>query len=157
MESARDYDGHGSHTLSTAGGNFVSGANMNGLPLGIVKGGSPRARVASYKVCWTPINGNECFDSDIMAAFDMAIHDRVDVLSVSLGGDPTDYFEDGLAIGSFHAVQNGIAVVCSAGNSGPTPGSVSNVAPWILTVGASTMDREFQSFVELGDGHRFKV
>lgn len=114
------------------------------------------ARVASYKACWPPVNGSECFDADILAAFDMAIHDGVYVLSVSLGGDPADYFADGIAIGSFHAVKHGITVVCSAGNSGPAPATVSNVAPWILTVAASTLDREFQSFVQLASGERFK-
>ncbi|KNA11619.1 hypothetical protein SOVF_133540 [Spinacia oleracea] len=156
MESARDFQGHGSHTLSTAGGNIVERATINGILVGTAKGGSPRARVASYKVCWTPLPSGGCFDSDILAAFDMAVHDGVDVISLSVGGDPVDYFSDGIAIGSFHAVQNGVVVVCSAGNSGPNPGTVSNVAPWLITVGASTMDREFPSFVELGDGSRFK-
>ncbi|EFH67516.1 predicted protein [Arabidopsis lyrata subsp. lyrata] len=45
-------------------------------------------------------------------------------------------------IGSFHAVKNGVTVVCSAGNSDPKSGTVSKVAPWIITVGASSMDRE---------------
>ncbi|KAH8507041.1 hypothetical protein H0E87_013733 [Populus deltoides] len=154
--SARDKDGHGTHTLSTAGGNFVPGANVFGLGNGTAKGGSPKARVASYKVCWPPVNGSECFDADIMKAFDMAIHDGVDVLSVSLGGEPTDYFNDGLAIGAFHAVKNGITVVCSAGNSGPLDGTVTNNAPWIITVGASTLDREFETFVELRNGKRLQ-
>lgn len=157
LNTARDYEGHGSHTLSTIGGNFVPGANVFGLGNGTAKGGSPKARVATYKVCWPPIKGNECFDADIMAAFDMAIHDGVDVLSLSLGGDASAYFEDGLAIGAFHAYKKGIPVICSAGNSGPTPGTVSNVAPWILTVGASTLDREFNTVVELHNGQRFKV
>ena len=90
---------------------------------------------------------SECFDADIIAAFDAAIHDGVDVLSVSLGGAPTEYFRDGVAIGSFHAVRNGVTVVSSAGNSGPGAGSVSNTAPWLVSVGASTMDREFPSYV----------
>lgn len=157
MNSARDFEGHGTHTLSTAGGNFVRGASVLGVGMGTAKGGSPRARVAAYKVCWTPINESECFDADILAAYDSAIHDGVDVLSVSLGGNPGDYFDDGLSIGAFHAVKHGIAVICSAGNSGPTPGTVSNVSPWMLTVAASAMDREFQAFVELRNGMRFKV
>ncbi|XP_019158643.1 PREDICTED: subtilisin-like protease SBT5.3 isoform X2 [Ipomoea nil] len=148
----RDVNGHGSHTLSTAGGNFVHGANIFGFGNGTAKGGSPKARVAAYKVCWPPIApGQECFDADILAGFERAIEDGVDVLTVSLGGDPLPYFQDGLAIGSFHAVKNGIVVVASAGNSGPAPGTVSNVAPWLITVGANTMDRQFQRNVVLGN------
>ncbi|KAJ3707947.1 hypothetical protein LUZ61_011652 [Rhynchospora tenuis] len=151
FQTPRDKDGHGTHTLSTAGGAFVANASLFGHGSGTAKGGSPHARVAAYKVCWPPVNGGECFDSDILAAFDAAIADGVDVISMSVGGDPVDYFNDGIAIGSFHAVKNGIKVVCSAGNSGPTAGSVSNVAPWIFTVGASTMDREFPAYVSFGN------
>lgn len=157
MNSPLDTEGHGSHTLSTAGGNFVKGASVFGYGKGTAKGGSPKARVAAYKVCWPPVDGNECFDADILAAFDMAIHDGVDVLSVSLGGDATPFFNDSVAIGSFHAVKHGIAVVCSAGNSGPRVGTVSNVAPWQITVGASTIDRQFASHVVLGKTMSFQV
>ncbi|GFQ05873.1 subtilisin-like protease sbt5.3 [Phtheirospermum japonicum] len=156
FHTPRDTEGHGSHTLSTAGGNFVPRASVFGFGHGTAKGGSPRARVAAYKVCWPPVGGNECFDADILAAFDMAIHDGVDVLSVSLGGDPVPFHNDSVAIGSFHAVRNGIVVVCSAGNSGPGPGTVSNLAPWQITVGASTMDRQFPSYVILGNKMQFK-
>ena len=92
----------------------------------------------------------ECFDADILAGFEAAIGDGVD-------GSPSDFAKDSISIGSFHAVQNGIVVVCSAGNSGPTPGSVSNVAPWIITVGASTTDRLYTSYVAIGDKRHFKV
>ncbi|PIN25611.1 Cucumisin [Handroanthus impetiginosus] len=156
FDSPRDTEGHGSHTLSTAGGNFVPQASVFGFGNGTAKGGSPRARVAAYKVCWPPVNGNECFDADILAAFDMAIHDGVDVLSVSLGGDPVPFYDDSIAIGSFHAVMDGIAVVCSAGNSGPGAATVSNVAPWQITVGASTIDRQFASYVDLGNKMHFR-
>jgi len=147
----RDSDGHGSHTLSTAGGNFVAGASMLGNGNGTAKGGSPKARVAAYKVCWTARNTSSCFDADLMAAFDAAITDGVDVLSVSVGGGPAEFFRDGISIGSFHAVKKGITVVCSAGNEGPSAGTVTNVAPWIFTIGASTLDREFASYVALGN------
>lgn len=150
--TARDTDGHGTHTLATAGGRFVSGANFLGSANGTVKGGSPNARVASYKVCWP-----SCLDADILAAFDAAIQDGVDILSVSLGSRPRHYFGHGISLGSFHAVKNGILVVCSAGNSGPSPGTASNVAPWILTVAASTIDRDFPSNVVLGNNKLFKV
>lgn len=157
LETARDNQGHGTHTLSTAGGSFVPGANVLGFGNGTAKGGSPKARVAAYKVCWPPIDGNECFDADILAAFDAAISDGVDVLSVSLGGETTEFFEDGTSIGSFHAMRKGISVVASAGNDGPDPETVTNVSPWVFTIGASTLDRDFISYVELGNDKRLKV
>lgn len=156
FNSSRDNVGHGTHTLSIAGGNFVPGANVLGLGNGTVKGGSPRARVASYKVCW-PDEANECMDPNTLAAFEAAIDDGVDVISISVGGEPKEFFSDALSVGAFHAVERGIVVVSSAGNVGPTPGTVSNVSPWILTVGASTTDRGFTNFVILGNKKKFKV
>ncbi|CAL5073736.1 unnamed protein product [Urochloa decumbens] len=154
--STRDTDGHGTHTLSTAAGRPVRGASLFGYGNGTAKGGAPRAHAAAYKVCWRPVNGSECFDADIVAAFDAAIHDGVHVLSVSLGGSPAEYFRDGVAIGSFHAARHGVTVVCSAGNSGPAAGTVSNTAPWLITVGASTVDREFPAFLVLDNNKRIK-
>ncbi|XP_015573605.2 subtilisin-like protease SBT5.4 [Ricinus communis] len=150
-QTARDYDGHGTHTLSTAGGGFVKGANFLGSSYGTAKGGSPKARVASYKVCWPG-----CHDADILAAMEVAISDGVDILSLSIGGPPAHYYMDSIALGSFHAVENGILVVCAAGNEGPTPGTVSNLAPWILTVAASSIDRDFPSNIVLGNKEQFK-
>ncbi|XP_030929601.1 subtilisin-like protease SBT5.4 isoform X2 [Quercus lobata] len=107
LNSARDLEGHGTHTLSTA---------------------------------------------DIIAAVDAAISDGVDVLSISLGATGgTEFFKDGISISSFHAVKNNIAVVCSAGNSGPILETVTNVAPWIFTVGASTTDRNLANYASLGN------
>ncbi|MQM21882.1 hypothetical protein Taro_054928, partial [Colocasia esculenta] len=149
FDSPRDFDGHGTHTLSTAGGALVRGANIFGIANGTAKGGSPGARVAAYKVC----DDRGCFDADILAGFDAAIHDGVDVLSVSLGGGPDgQYFSDSIAVGAFHAVETGISVVCSAGNDGPDNYTVSNGAPWLFTVAAGTAGREFVSRVSLGNG-----
>ncbi|MQL86381.1 hypothetical protein Taro_018910 [Colocasia esculenta] len=152
-DSPRDFVGHGTHTLATAGGAIVPGANFFGIANGTAKGGSPGARVAAYKVC----GFHGCFDADIIAGFDAAIHDGVDVISVSLGGrtDP-DYLVNGIAIGSFHAVQRGIPVICSAGNDGPDLYSVSNGAPWIFTVASGTAGREFVSRVSLGNRRHAK-
>jgi hypothetical protein len=47
--------------------------------------------------------------------------------------------------------------VSSAGNSGPYFGTVSNVSPWLFTVAASTIDRDFTSYVKLGDNKNIKV
>ncbi|GMN59914.1 hypothetical protein TIFTF001_029005 [Ficus carica] len=151
--SARDHNGHGTHTLSTAGGNFVREANVFGYGNGTAKGGSPRARVAAYKVCWPP---DDCSEADILAAFDAAIGDGVDVLSVSIGSGPWEFFDSALSIGAFHAVSNGIVVVAAGGNDGPDPGTVLNISPWLVTVGASTIDREFTSYIALGNKKHLK-
>lgn len=152
--SARDAIGHGTHTASTAAGYFVENANHRGLASGLARGGAPLAHLAIYKACWD-ISVGDCTDADILKAFDMAIHDGVDVLTVSLGiGIPLFSYvdqRDTIAIGSFHAAAKGIAVVCSAGNSGPISQTITNTAPWIITVAATTIDRAFPTTITLGN------
>ncbi|KAK6275222.1 Peptidase S8/S53 domain - like 10 [Theobroma cacao] len=152
--SPRDSFGHGTHTSTIAGGSFVANASYKGLALGTSRGGAPRARIAMYKVCWNVPQG-QCSSADILKAFDEAIHDGVDVLSLSLGTQIPLFAEvderDGIAIGSFHAVANGIPVVCAASNFGPAAQTVHNTAPWIITVAATTLDRSFPTPIMLGN------
>lgn len=153
--SPADFEGHGTHTASTVAGALHQGASLYGLLNGTARGGVPAARIAMYKAC----HQGQCSDVDILAAFDAAIADGVDILSVSLGGSPASYNQDAIAIGSFHAMQKGILTSCSAGNDGdrgvgPT---VTNVAPWIFTVAAASTDRHLETEVELGDGQKFSV
>nr|XP_028960766.1 cucumisin-like [Malus domestica] len=146
--SPRDTEGHGTHCASTAAGNLVSKASLYGLGLGTARGGVPSARIAVYKVCWS----EGCLDADILAAFDDAIADGVDILSVSLGGlKPLDYFRNSIDIGAFHALRKGIFTSASAGNEGSNLKTITNFAPWSLAVAASTIDRHFDTKVQLGN------
>ncbi|KAK8544380.1 hypothetical protein V6N13_056162 [Hibiscus sabdariffa] len=147
--SARDTEGHGSHTASTAAGNHIRNASFYGIAEGTARGGVPSARIAAYKVC----SADGCTSENILAAFDDAIADGVDLLTVSLGPIVAiEFYTDSIAIGAFHGAEKGI-LVQSAGNSG-TDGlqSVASVVPWILTVAASTTDRFFIDKVVLGNG-----
>ncbi|CAH8345416.1 unnamed protein product [Eruca vesicaria subsp. sativa] len=154
FKSNRDAEGHGTHTATIAAGSFVSNASFYGLALGTVRGGAPRARVASYKVCWIIVG---CSSADMWKAYDDAIHDGVDVLSVSIGGRVPEGSEvDQLVyVAAFHAVAKGIPVVAAAGNDGPGAQRVVNVAPWFLTVAATTLDRSFPTKITLGNNQTF--
>jgi subtilisin family serine protease len=104
-----------------------------------------------YKVC-----GLEDYTSaDILAGVDAAVADGSDIISMSLGRPSLPFHEDSIAIGTFAAAEKGIFVSMSAGNSGPNYTTLSNEAPWMLTVGASTMDRLIRSMVLLGNGLTF--
>ncbi|XP_058110933.1 subtilisin-like protease SBT4.3 [Magnolia sinica] len=150
--SARDDLGHGTHTASTAAGREVKGANLFGLAEGNARGAVPSARIAVYKVCWA----DGCLDHSILAGYDDAIADGVDILSVSLGpAVPSPYDEDPIAIGAFHAMRKGVLTLQSAGNNGPFPSTLSSHAPWILTVAASSIDRRIINKVLLGNGKAF--
>ncbi|KAJ0980266.1 hypothetical protein J5N97_008521 [Dioscorea zingiberensis] len=149
--SPRDDDGHGTHTSTTAVGSSVPSASLLGYAAGNARGMAVRARLAVYKVCWT----GGCFSSDILAAMDRAVDDGCHVLSLSLGGGMSDYYRDSVAIGAFTAMEKGVLVSCSAGNAGPSANTLSNVAPWITTVGAGTLDRDFPAYVSLGNGKNY--
>ncbi|KAJ9179498.1 hypothetical protein P3X46_011280 [Hevea brasiliensis] len=148
-----DPEGHGTHTASTAAGSPVANASFYGLARGTARGGSPSARIASYKVC----SENGCSGAATMKAIDDATMDGVDIISISLNSTiQKEFLEDPVAIGAFHAEQMGVMVICAAGNIGPDAYTVSHTAPWILTVAASSIDREFQSRVILGNGITIK-
>ncbi|KAL0009707.1 hypothetical protein SO802_004815 [Lithocarpus litseifolius] len=146
-KSPKDTDGHGTHTASIAAGRYVFPASTLGYARGVAAGMAPKARLAAYKVCWS----SGCYDSDILAAFDAAVADGVDVISLSVGGVVVPYNLDAIAIGAFAAADAGIFVSASAGNGGPGALTVTNVAPWVTTVGAGTIDRDFPADVKLGN------
>lgn len=152
--SAREVFAHGSHVASTAAGAFVPDVSDNGLGVGTARGGAPKARIAMYKVCWQTQDGS-CATADILKAMDDAIADGVDVISISLGSaipisreiDISNVF----SYGAFHAVSKGITVLMAGGNFGPDAYTVQNIAPWIITVAATSLDRWFPKPLTLGN------
>ena len=159
IDSPRDADGHGSHTLSTSGGNENVDALVAGaVQISGVSGIAPRARVASYKVCYNATNGpgdvnGGCFPSDSIAAIDKAVADGVDVLNYSISGSRTS-FTDPVETAFRNAAFAGVFVSASAGNSNVFPANASTVAhnsPWIMTVGNSTHNRFTTATVTYGD------
>uniref|UniRef100_A0A2P2Q300 Subtilisin-like protease n=1 Tax=Rhizophora mucronata TaxID=61149 RepID=A0A2P2Q300_RHIMU len=150
-DSPRDFDGHGTHTSSTAAGNHVSGANCLGQARGTARGVAPLAHVAMYKALFKSTEENLVAKTDVLYAIDQAIADGVDILSMSLGFPPTPYYEDPVAIGALTAMEKGIFVSCSAGNVGEFF-TIVDGAPWITTVGASKLDRIFTATLTLESG-----
>ena len=138
--SARDSNGHGTHTTTTAAGDPVTSAPIFGVERGPVSGVAPGAWVLEYKVCG--LQG--CFGSDSAAAVAQAIVDGANVINFSISGGAQPY-SDAVELAFLDAYNAGILVAASAGNSGPGAGTTDHHGPWTLTVAASTQSRQFQS------------
>jgi subtilisin family serine protease/photosystem II stability/assembly factor-like uncharacterized protein len=121
-----DDNGHGTHVAGIVAGN------------GEVKGVAPDAKLTAYKVMDSRGRGDM---SDIIAAIEHAADPenphRADVINMSLGASGDE--NNPLSQASNLAVQSGVVVIVSSGNSGPgkhtvtAPGNATDV----LTVGAS--------------------
>lgn len=151
--SARDYDGHGTHTSSTAGGNEGVPATGPAAVFGKINGIAPRARIAMYKALW---HNNETgtssgFTSDLVAAIDDAVADGVDVINYSISGSSTNFL-DPVELAFLNAADAGVFVATSAGNSGPAISTVAHPSPWVTTVAAGTHNRDGVGSTTLGNG-----
>ena len=121
--SPRDYGGHGSHTASTAAGNYGVSATGDAAGFGTVSGIAPRARIAVYKACWVLPNAasGSCNSADTTAAINQAAIDGVDVINYSISGTSTA-FTNSVEVSFLNAAAAGVFVTASAGNSRPTSG-----------------------------------
>ena len=134
--SPRDYNGHGTHTSSTAGGN--NGVQPTGPAAGFppISGMAPRARIAAYKAFWSTQDGSTAsgFNSDLVAAIDQAVADGVDVINYSVGpSSPPNTFLSPEQVSFLFAADEGVFVSAAAGNAGPGAGTVTNLrgaSPW---------------------------
>jgi subtilisin family serine protease len=146
--SARDTDGHGTHTATTAAGNRVN-ASIFGTLLGQVEGIAPRARIAAYKACWLRPGDlrASCNTSDLANAIDMAVADGVHIINYSVGSTlRTATAPDDIAL--MAAAKAGVLTAVAAGNEGPNLETIGSPAgaPWVITAAASS--RDGQRFIE---------
>jgi hypothetical protein len=155
--SARDYNGHGTHTSSTAGGNHGVPATGAAALFGSISGMAPRARVAMYKALWSTEDASTAGGNttDLVAAIDQAVADGVDVINYSISGTSTNFL-DAVEVSFLFAAQAGIFVAESAGNSGPTVSTVAHPGPWTTTVAAGTHNRSGKGSVTLGNGSTYE-
>lgn len=151
--SARDYNGHGSHTTSTAGGNHAVPTTGAAAIFGPISGMAPRARIAMYKALWSTQDASTAsgYTSDLVSAIDQAVADGVDVINYSISGTLTNFL-DPVQVAFMYAANAGVFVTCSAGNSGPTTSTVAHPGPWLTTVAAGTHNRNGEGSVSLGNG-----
>ncbi|WP_203912092.1 S8 family serine peptidase [Rhizocola hellebori] len=147
--TARDSDGHGTHTASTTAGNVLESAKVFGVERGPIRGVAPGAWLAVYKVC----GAEGCMSSDSAAAISQAIYDGVDVVNYSISGG-TDPFTDPVEMAFLDAYAAGVFVAASAGNSGPGEGTVNHLSPWVTTVAASTQTRAFEATLTFSNGQK---
>ena len=154
--SARDYNGHGSHTSSTAGGNHAVTTTGLAAVFGAINGIAPRARVAMYKALWSTQDASTASGSgsDLVAAIDQAVADGVDVINYSISGTTTNFL-DPVQIAFMNAASVGVFVTCSAGNSGPATSTVAHPGPWLTTVAAGTHNRNGQGSATLGNSSTY--
>lgn len=148
FDSARDNEGHGTHTATTAAGNANVQSQIFGVDKDVVSGIAPRAQVIAYKA----LGDGGGYTSDLSAAIDQAVADGVDVINYSIGGGARVVSAD--TISFLFAADAGVFSALSAGNSGPgakTVGGPANV-PWVTAVGATTLPRNYAGSIHLGNG-----
>jgi hypothetical protein len=139
-KTARDSNGHGTHTGTTSAGNVLASAPVLGVDRGPLGGIAPGAWVSVYKVC----GAGGCFSSDSAAAVQQAIYDGVDVINFSISGG-TNPATDPVELAFLDAYAAGVFVSASAGNDGPGAATANHLSPWTTTVAASTQTRAFES------------
>lgn len=135
----RDHNGHGTAVAMAAAGMPVSG------PFGeTLSGVAQKAFIGVYKV-FSGAKGSTR-DDIVLKALDDAVADGMDVINISLGVEPARRPEDDPIVAAVERASSaGVLVIKSAGNSGPTPNTLSSPAsaPSGITVGAQWNQRDF--------------
>ncbi|XP_073061215.1 subtilisin-like protease SBT2.2 [Primulina eburnea] len=150
--SPYDGDGHGTHTAAIASGNHGIPVVVAGHHFGNASGMAPHSHIAVYKALYKRFGG---FAADVVAAIDQAAQDGVDIISLSITPNRRPpgiaTFFNPIDMALLSAIKAGIFVVQAAGNTGPSPKSISSFSPWIFTVGAAAHDRVYSNSIVLGN------
>jgi subtilisin family serine protease len=142
--------GHGVHTASTAAGNVVTTTIDPTLPVvapyNSISGVAPCAAIRAYKMCTDTVCGGNATLAAInnfMAAGDVTAV-NYSIGPTAGGTSNTNPWSTGSDKEFLAAVQSGIFVAASAGNTSATlatpGGRVAHQGPWIMTVANSTQD-----------------
>ncbi|RZU19781.1 PA domain-containing protein [Kribbella rubisoli] len=146
-EAVQDLHGHGTHTASIVAGLGTASAGKR-------KGVAPGAELLIGKVL---DNSGGGYDSEAIAGMEWAVQQGAKVVSMSLGGLPSDGTDPMSEAVDRLSKSSGTLFVIAAGNSGAeetvgSPGAASEA----LTVGAVDRDDSLASFSSrgprLGDG-----
>ncbi|GLS82279.1 S8 family serine peptidase [Paraferrimonas haliotis] len=139
-----DSDGHGSHTASTAAGNYISQATIESPTTGLsrdISGVAPHANIIAYDVCI-----NTCPTSALLAAVEQVVIDSsnlpngIHALNYSISGGENPY-NDVIELAFLNATAAGVYVAASAGNNGPGEATVAHNSPWVSTTASMTHER----------------
>ena len=148
-DSARDSNGHGTHTTSTAAGDASTTLRSS-------------ASTAARSVASPPAHGSSSTRSAACRAASAPTPPQpsrrrsstASTSSTSRSRGGAQPFTDPVELAFLDAYNAGITVAASAGNSGPGAGTTDHHGPWVITVAASTQSREFQSTLTVTLGRR---
>ena len=132
-----DSNGHGSHVASTAAGNRRDVEVLGNTRR--ISGVAPRANIVAFDICYTNTATGQglCPNVSAVAAVDQAIADGVvDVINYSIGGGASPWSE-AVSQAFLNAVEAGIYIAASAGNSGPAANTLGHVEPWVSSTASA--------------------
>jgi subtilisin family serine protease len=146
----REVSYHGTHVAGIAAGNALTTAPAGGdhPQTAGLSGVAPRAQIGNYRVFNVPTPvGHVSNTPEIVAAFEAAVRDGMDVINFSGGGPQTDPASDALVEAVRNVSAAGVVPVISAGNDRDdyglgTAGSP-GTAPDAISVAALSNDHIF--------------
>ena len=144
--SCEDGHGHGTHVAGTV----LADAGSDGKG---IYGVAPDADLIVIKVC---DRRGSCYGDDIAAGIKRAVELEANIISLSLGGSSLSSMEQA-AID--YAVENGVLVIASAGNSGPNLDTIGYPAAYhkVVAVAATDINDRVADFSSRGvDDTEFK-